>query len=225
MRHSGLGLRRPCLVCSPVGACGSGLCPGRAGPWLAPAVTRFLFSLWPPRIKSHSQTFLSKRRGAPGAGWDRLGVGTVPPCLDSSLLRSPGSSQLPSRPTPGFPSPLGFSGRPCEGQGLTWTSAFACSPRRVLTELVSKMRDMQMDKTELGCLRAIVLFNPGTAFPPLLLLSGPGVSPPGGLKAPGPHPRPTAHWRCGVGDLPLPRASVSLLRCGHSHATFFPRPL
>ena len=41
-----------------------------------------------------------------------------------------------------------------------------CSPLcstvlRVLTELVSKMRDMQMDKTELGCLRAIVLFNPG----------------------------------------------------------------
>ena len=33
---------------------------------------------------------------------------------------------------------------------------------RVLTELVNKMRDMQMDKTELGCLRAIVLFNPGT---------------------------------------------------------------
>ncbi|KAH0501402.1 Retinoic acid receptor RXR-alpha [Microtus ochrogaster] len=33
-------------------------------------------------------------------------------------------------------------------------------PNRVLTELVSKMRDMQMDKTELGCLRAIVLFNP-----------------------------------------------------------------
>lgn len=33
---------------------------------------------------------------------------------------------------------------------------------RVLTELVSKMRDMQMDKTELGCLRAIILFNPGT---------------------------------------------------------------
>uniref|UniRef100_A0A672ZQG7 Retinoic acid receptor RXR n=1 Tax=Sphaeramia orbicularis TaxID=375764 RepID=A0A672ZQG7_9TELE len=31
---------------------------------------------------------------------------------------------------------------------------------KVLTELVNKMRDMQMDKTELGCLRAIVLFNP-----------------------------------------------------------------
>uniref|UniRef100_A0A8C9WYH3 Retinoic acid receptor RXR n=1 Tax=Sander lucioperca TaxID=283035 RepID=A0A8C9WYH3_SANLU len=31
---------------------------------------------------------------------------------------------------------------------------------RVLTELVNKMRDMQMDKAELGCLRAIVLFNP-----------------------------------------------------------------
>ncbi|UXI21121.1 hypothetical protein NH340_JMT07064 [Sarcoptes scabiei] len=32
--------------------------------------------------------------------------------------------------------------------------------QRVLTELVSKMREMQMDKIELGCLRAIVLFNP-----------------------------------------------------------------
>ncbi|XP_018112387.1 retinoic acid receptor RXR-gamma isoform X1 [Xenopus laevis] len=31
---------------------------------------------------------------------------------------------------------------------------------RVLTELVSKMKDMDMDKSELGCLRAIVLFNP-----------------------------------------------------------------
>lgn len=32
---------------------------------------------------------------------------------------------------------------------------------RVLTELVAKMREMNMDKTELGCLKAIVLFNPG----------------------------------------------------------------
>uniref|UniRef100_A0A8D9BZV2 Nuclear receptor subfamily 2 group B member 4 n=1 Tax=Cacopsylla melanoneura TaxID=428564 RepID=A0A8D9BZV2_9HEMI len=31
---------------------------------------------------------------------------------------------------------------------------------RVLTELVSKMREMKMDKTELGCLRTIILFNP-----------------------------------------------------------------
>lgn len=44
-------------------------------------------------------------------------------------------------------------------------TSFSC---RVLTELVSKMRDMQMDKTELGCLRAIVLFNPGmTLLPPM----------------------------------------------------------
>lgn len=35
---------------------------------------------------------------------------------------------------------------------------------RVLTELVAKMREMNMDKTELGCLRAIVLFNPGEYF-------------------------------------------------------------
>uniref|UniRef100_H2Z6Z1 Nuclear receptor domain-containing protein n=1 Tax=Ciona savignyi TaxID=51511 RepID=H2Z6Z1_CIOSA len=31
---------------------------------------------------------------------------------------------------------------------------------RVLTELIAKMRDMAMDRTELGCLRSIVLFNP-----------------------------------------------------------------
>lgn len=49
-------------------------------------------------------------------------------------------------------------------QWRNW-SLIVCSPmsstRRVLTELVSKMKDMQMDKSELGCLRAIVLFNPG----------------------------------------------------------------
>ncbi|KAI4888750.1 hypothetical protein NFI96_034626 [Prochilodus magdalenae] len=44
---------------------------------------------------------------------------------------------------------------------------------RVLTELVSKMRDMQMDKTELGCLRAIVLFNPDSK----------GLSNPGEVEA------------------------------------------
>lgn len=32
---------------------------------------------------------------------------------------------------------------------------------RVLTELVAKMREMKMDRSELSCLRAIVLFNPG----------------------------------------------------------------
>jgi len=32
---------------------------------------------------------------------------------------------------------------------------------RILAELVYKMRDLAMDRTELGCLRAIVLFNPG----------------------------------------------------------------
>lgn len=48
---------------------------------------------------------------------------------------------------------------------VAWHSRFSrpsLSPaNRVLTELVSKMKDMQMDKSELGCLRAIVLFNPG----------------------------------------------------------------
>ena len=31
---------------------------------------------------------------------------------------------------------------------------------QVLTELVAKMRDMNMDKIEVGCLRSIVLYNP-----------------------------------------------------------------
>lgn len=53
-------------------------------------------------------------------------------------------------------------------------AVLACFLCRVLTELVSKMRDMQMDKTELGCLRAIVLFNPGTASLARGLLSGLG---------------------------------------------------
>ncbi|KAK1787453.1 hypothetical protein P4O66_002929 [Electrophorus voltai] len=44
---------------------------------------------------------------------------------------------------------------------------------KVLTELVSKMRDMQMDKSELGCLRAIVLFNPDSK----------GLSNPGEVEA------------------------------------------
>lgn len=67
-----------------------------------------------------------------------------------------------------------FLGRGCpgEGHGLTQAVVFACFLCRVLTELVSKMRDMQMDKSELGCLRAIVLFNPGTAF-----LAWPAVRP------------------------------------------------
>lgn len=32
---------------------------------------------------------------------------------------------------------------------------------RVLSELVAKMKEMKMDKAEIGCLRAIVLYNPG----------------------------------------------------------------
>lgn len=78
----------------------------------------------------------------------------------------------------GPPSPVGLSGEPHEGHSLTWALASACFLHRVLTELVSKMRDMHMDKTELGCLRAIVLFNPGTAPTTCLLLAG------GGPRAP-----------------------------------------
>ena len=42
----------------------------------------------------------------------------------------------------------------------TRNSAVKPSLSRVMVELVTKMQEMTMDKTELGCLRAIVLFNP-----------------------------------------------------------------
>ena len=45
-------------------------------------------------------------------------------------------------------------GNPSNGCELTFSLG------RVLVELVTKMQEMTMDKTELGCLRAIVLFNP-----------------------------------------------------------------
>ena len=45
-------------------------------------------------------------------------------------------------------------GNTCNGYALTFFLG------RVLVELVTKMQEMTMDKTELGCLRAIVLFNP-----------------------------------------------------------------
>lgn len=35
---------------------------------------------------------------------------------------------------------------------------------RVLSEIVSKMRDMKVDRAELGCLKAIILFNPGNCY-------------------------------------------------------------
>ena len=43
--------------------------------------------------------------------------------------------------------------------------------QRVLSELVSKMKEMEMDKTELGSLRAVVLFNPGKFTVLMLFLS------------------------------------------------------
>lgn len=35
---------------------------------------------------------------------------------------------------------------------------------RVLTEVVDRMKALQMDKAELGCIRAVLLLNPGIMF-------------------------------------------------------------
>ncbi|XP_049620647.1 retinoic acid receptor RXR-beta isoform X3 [Suncus etruscus] len=53
-----------------------------------------------------------------------------------------------------------FSSLPLDDQVILLRAGVGAIFDRVLTELVSKMRDMRMDKTELGCLRAIILFNP-----------------------------------------------------------------
>lgn len=79
-------------------------------------------------------------------GW--LSLKATSSCRED-LGHSQGQSQMLGSP------------QPC----CLYLSLIICPPLsptcRVLTELVSKMKDMQMDKSELGCLRAIVLFNPG----------------------------------------------------------------
>ena len=78
---------------------------------------------------------------------------------------------------------------------------------RVLTELVSKMKDMQMDKSELGCLRAIVLFNPGDS----ILLSPPPWSAPSALMLFGPLARLRQRGeKAGPGDLSVGRTESPL---------------
>ncbi|CAL8384761.1 unnamed protein product, partial [Gadus morhua 'NCC'] len=72
----------------------------------------------------------------------------------------------------GAPSSSSRRARPSEFT-LPQPNIWGILKSRVLTELVSKMRDMQMDKTELGCLRAIVLFNPDSK----------GLSNPGEVEA------------------------------------------
>lgn len=98
--------------------------------------------------------------------------------VDNSTLIDSVSMQASLHSTPDFLSSfchalsrLAFS-PPDWALNLEMFSCSRCSSlARVLTELVSKMRDMQMDKTELGCLRAIILFNPGTLPVPAATLT------------------------------------------------------
>lgn len=119
----------------------------------------------PPAGRSHVQTVLRAGEQAP------LWVGRARPGGETAASPRGLALAAVSRSVPGFPSEalgslLGWGGaRAGRGAQSDRAAVLACFPCRVLTELVSKMRDMQMDKTELGCLRAIVLFNPGTASP------------------------------------------------------------
>ncbi|KAG7280606.1 hypothetical protein CRUP_002068 [Coryphaenoides rupestris] len=90
-------------------------------------------------------------------------------CLRAIVLFNPGNTSethtaLPPRPYR-TSSDMAFKGHRFAKLLLRLPAlrsiGLKCLEHLVLTELVSKMRDMQMDKTELGCLRAIVLFNPG----------------------------------------------------------------
>ena len=96
-------------------------------------------------------------------------------------------------------------------QPLVWCSWFShylslFPVNRVLTELVSKMKDMQMDKSELGCLRAIVLFNPGDS----VLLCPPPWSAPSALMFFGPLAQLRQRGeKAGPGDLSVGRTVTS----------------
>uniref|UniRef100_A0A3B3CM93 Retinoic acid receptor RXR n=1 Tax=Oryzias melastigma TaxID=30732 RepID=A0A3B3CM93_ORYME len=101
-----------------------------------------LFALveWAKRIPHFSELPLDDQVILLRAGWNEL------------LIASFSHRSIPLKDGGSLASELQRDGSHAAGVGAIFD--------RVLTELVNKMRDMQMDKTELGCLRAIVLFNP-----------------------------------------------------------------
>uniref|UniRef100_A0A3Q1G323 Retinoic acid receptor RXR n=1 Tax=Acanthochromis polyacanthus TaxID=80966 RepID=A0A3Q1G323_9TELE len=101
-----------------------------------------LFALveWAKRIPHFSELPLDDQVILLRAGWNEL------------LIASFSHRSIPLKEGVLLASELQREGAHSGGVGAIFD--------RVLTELVNKMRDMQMDKTELGCLRAIVLFNP-----------------------------------------------------------------
>uniref|UniRef100_A0A3B5BAI3 Retinoic acid receptor RXR n=2 Tax=Ovalentaria TaxID=1489908 RepID=A0A3B5BAI3_9TELE len=101
-----------------------------------------LFALveWAKRIPHFSELPLDDQVILLRAGWNEL------------LIASFSHRSIPLKDGVLLASELQREGAHSAGVGAIFD--------RVLTELVNKMRDMQMDKTELGCLRAIVLFNP-----------------------------------------------------------------
>ncbi|TKS74533.1 Retinoic acid receptor RXR-gamma-B [Collichthys lucidus] len=118
------------------------------------AADKQLFTLveWAKRIPHFSELPLDDQVILLRAGWNELLIASFSASLGHGKRWHPVGDR-PPRPQKQLPTVPGVG------------SIFD----RVLTELVSKMKDMQMDKTELGCLRAIVLFNPdakGLSNPP-----------------------------------------------------------
>ncbi|XP_023820385.1 retinoic acid receptor RXR-beta-A isoform X1 [Oryzias latipes] len=115
-----------------------------------------LFALveWAKRIPHFSELPLDDQVILLRAGWNEL------------LIASFSHRSIPLKDGGSLASELQRDGSHAAGVGAIFDRESVQSAEvgaifdRVLTELVNKMRDMQMDKTELGCLRAIVLFNP-----------------------------------------------------------------
>jgi len=61
----------------------------------------------------------------------------------------------------GCPSGIELAGGVLVTRESAYLAGMGAIADRVLDELMERMRTIDMDKTELGCLRAIVLFNPG----------------------------------------------------------------
>ncbi|KAM9076055.1 retinoic acid receptor RXR-beta isoform X1 [Balaenoptera ricei] len=133
----------------PGGTAGSGSSPNDPVTNICQAADKQLFTLveWAKRIPHFSSLPLDDQVILLRAGWNEL------------LIASFSHRSIDVRDGILLATGLHVHRNSAHSAGVG--AIFDRSLSRVLTELVSKMRDMRMDKTELGCLRAIILFNPG----------------------------------------------------------------
>ncbi|XP_058243026.1 retinoic acid receptor RXR-beta-B isoform X1 [Hemibagrus wyckioides] len=134
------------------------------------AADKQLFGLveWAKRIPHFCELPLDDQVILLRAGWNELLIASLSHRsigVEDGLLLTTGLHMLRDRESSRSPEVGAIFDRYLKGISDSSLLTSDCSLFNddndiVLTELVNKMRDMQMDKTELGCLRAIILFNP-----------------------------------------------------------------